>query len=205
MTTIDGKPDSVGQVERVVLCDERGRAVGTALKSVVHTAQTPLHLAFSCYLFDRDGRILVTRRAFDKRTWPGVRTNSCCGHPLPGESMVAAIRRRLLDELGVVPDSVDLLLPAFQYQATMTNEMKENELCPVYRAVVGASYVTPNPAEVSEAWWQAWPAFAHGPVAVADPLSPWSQIQLGALNGLGLDPLQWPVADVRLLPDAARP
>ena len=74
-------------IEEVVLLDEHGNAVGTCPKSEVHNESTPLHLAFSCYVIDESGRVLVTKRALRKETWPGAWTNSCCGHPAPGESV----------------------------------------------------------------------------------------------------------------------
>lgn len=195
--------DSAGSDELVVLCDSSGAALGTEPKASVHSGHTPLHLAFSCYVFDRDGQLLVTRRAAGKPTWPSVRTNSCCGHPLPGESMNRAIQRRLRLELGVSASAVDLILPTFRYRATMTGTgIVENELCPVYRAVTDSTVVVPNPAEVAQAWWQPWQDFVAA-LDPADPRSPWSEEQVAALDELGPDPLCWPVADDRLLPAAA--
>ena len=121
-------------MESVVLLDEAGYASGTADKTAVHHAQTPLHLAFSCYLFNEAGQFLLTRRAESKRTWPGVWTNTCCGHPLPGEPMSGSVLRRLREELGIGAAKLALVLPRFRYQARMANGVLENEVCPVYAA-----------------------------------------------------------------------
>jgi isopentenyl-diphosphate Delta-isomerase len=167
-------------VELVVLVDDRGRPTGTMPKSEVHDADTPLHLAFSVYVFHVDGRFLVTRRAVSKRTWPGVWTNSCCGHPGPGEKPELAVRRRLHDELGMVPLTLELALGDFSYRAVSPEGLVENELCPVFVATVDTD-PEPDPAEVAQWQWVSWESFCelirHSPWAV----SPWSVQQVEAL------------------------
>jgi isopentenyl-diphosphate delta-isomerase type 1 len=166
----------------VVLLDEHGRPMGTAERDGVHGTDTPLHLAFSCYLFDKAGRVLLTRRALGKRAWPGVWTNSCCGHPRPEEAGVDAVRRRTLEELGVRAGDLRLVLPSFAYRATDASGVVENEVCPVWVGVIDPLPLTPDPAEVAEVAWVDWSAL----VAMADTapalLSPWSVLQIPRLD-----------------------
>jgi len=199
-----GGEERVEETESVVLCTPEGFAAGTAPKATVHHRDTPLHLAFSCYVFDPAGRVLVTRRAYDKRTFPGLRTNSCCGHPAPGEGMRVAVLRRLRHELGIVPSRLDLILPAFRYRAAAADGTVENELCPVYRARAATAEVTPHPPEVDEAWWVPWAEFA-AQVDGTDPLSRWGTLQVKQLSALGPDPFAWPLGEPALLPAAAIP
>jgi isopentenyl-diphosphate delta-isomerase len=180
-------------MELVVLLDEDGRATGTADKARVHNRETPLHLAFSTYVFDPRGRFLLTRRALDKRTWPGVWTNSCCGHPGPEELMTDAIRRRLRAELGITVGDIDLVLPRFRYRAVMGDGTVENEMCPVFRAVTSDD-PAPDPAEVMDFRWTQWPPEGD--------LSPWARDQIGQLVEIGPEPGRWPVADSGELPPA---
>lgn len=166
--------------EQVVLLDDDGHAIGVADKASVHGATTPLHLAFSCYGFDRAGRLLVTRRARQKVTFPGVRTNTCCGHPAPGEAMEDAVRRRLADELGVGAVDLKLVLPDFAYRAA-AGGIEENELCPVYVCrLVGEPRARPDEVESAE-WW-TWEEFLAA--ARAGELSPWAQLQAPLLDAL---------------------
>jgi isopentenyl-diphosphate Delta-isomerase len=187
--------------EEVVLLDEEGRAVGTADKRSVHHADTPLHLAFSCYLFDGEGSVLVTRRALHKPTWPGVWTNGCCGHPAPGEPLEDAVGRRVEQELGVRVEGLRLLLPRFRYRAVMADGTVEHEMCPVFAATT-ADTVRPDPAEVDEARWEPWDAFRAGVLDGSRDVSPWCREQVAALPA---DPLSAPPASYEDLPPAARP
>jgi isopentenyl-diphosphate delta-isomerase len=165
--------------ELIVLVDDAGRPIGTAPKLASHHRDTPLHLAFSSYVFGSDGRFLLTRRALSKKTWPGIWTNSCCGHPGPGEPVEDAVRRRLADELGLTPVELVPLLPDFRYWAELDGVV-ENEICPVYGVRVDAE-PTPNSAEVEAYRWVEWDALLAGEVDVE--LSPWCRLQLDLLAG----------------------
>ncbi|MGH3853997.1 MAG: isopentenyl-diphosphate Delta-isomerase, partial [Pseudonocardiaceae bacterium] len=139
----------------VVLLDDQHQPIGQLPKSQVHHARTPLHLAFSCYVFDEAGRVLMTRRATSKQTWPGVWTNSCCGHPFPGESSAQAADRRLREELGLRLSRSAVALPDFRYRVVAPDGVVENEFCPVLVATVEGT-LHPDPTEVLEHHWSPW-------------------------------------------------
>lgn len=166
--------------EEVVLLDETGAPIGTADKLAVHTADTPLHLAFSCHVYNAAGEVLVTRRALGKLTWGGVWTNSFCGHPAPGESLPDAIARRGLFELGITLTDIEVVLADFRYRAVDASGIVENEVCPVYRAVT-TDVVTPNPDEVAEFAWVTLSSLRAAAVAAPYAFSPWLGWQLEQL------------------------
>jgi isopentenyl-diphosphate Delta-isomerase len=164
-------------IELVVLLDESGAPIGTAEKVSVHTTSTPLHLAFSCHVYNAAGDVLVTRRALSKTTWPGVWTNSFCGHPAPDEDPLDAIRRRALHELGITLDSIEVVLPDFRYRAVDASGIVENEICPVYRATTSDA-VTPNPDEVAEFAWVDPASLRTAASKTGFAFSPWLVWQL---------------------------
>ncbi|WP_394428924.1 isopentenyl-diphosphate Delta-isomerase [Streptomyces sp. SGAir0957] len=99
------KSSSNGTGEEILLelVDEDGRTIGTAEKLAAHQPPGRLHRAFSVFLFDEQGRLLLQQRALGKYHSPGVWSNTCCGHPYPGEAPFAAAARRTFEELGVSP------------------------------------------------------------------------------------------------------
>ena len=168
-------------VEHVILLDQDGREIGTAPKESVHGADTSFHLAFSCYVFNDLGEVLMTRRALGKKTWPGVWTNSFCGHPLPAEPLTAAVTRRARFELGLDISAISVAHPLFRYRATDSSGTVENELCPVYVATTSAE-PEPNPREVMEHRW-ADPTTLRSAVRDAPwAFSPWLVLQVQELD-----------------------
>ncbi|MET3807696.1 isopentenyl-diphosphate delta-isomerase [Nakamurella sp. UYEF19] len=171
--------------ELVVLMSQDRQPVGELPKAFVHHADTPLHLAFSAYLVDESGRLLMTRRALTKVTWPGVWTNSCCGHPGPDESMQDAIARRVDSELGLQIEGIRCALPDFAYRARDASGIWENEICPVFFATVHPSaQIRPNRGEVMEWSWTEWSDVVAATAAAPFAFSPWAVDQIGQLAKL---------------------
>ncbi|WP_264176699.1 isopentenyl-diphosphate Delta-isomerase [Agilicoccus flavus] len=176
-THLAGTTAVSGTDDDVVLLDEDGTAIGRAPRLAVHGSDTPLHLAFSIHLFDDEGRVLITRRALSKKTWPGVWTNSCCGHPRPNEDPVVAVRRRVREELGLDVQDVTPVVPDFRYRAVDASGVVENEVCPVYVGTARGP-VRADPAEVVEHSWIPWADYARAVAATPAVFSPWSVLQV---------------------------
>lgn len=163
--------------ELIVLLDDNNNEIGTAPKLASHHAHTPLHKAFSCYVFNDKGDFLVTQRALSKKVWPGVWTNSLCGHPAPGESYEGAIRRRAHEELGMKLNDIQVVLPTYRYTTPPFDGIIENEFCPVFAARL-VDGPTPNPAEVEAHEWMPWDAYQTAVANEPDKYSYWAKDQL---------------------------
>jgi isopentenyl-diphosphate Delta-isomerase len=170
--------------ELIVLLDSDLRPIGSAPKLASHHGTTPLHLAFSCYIFDADGRFLLTRRSLSKKVWPGVWTNSVCGHPGPDESLPDAILRRSAYELGISAGLSDItsVLPDYRYRTPPFDGVIENEFCPVYVARL-AGPLAPNADEVEAHRWVTWRELPGLLAAAPDDYSYWMKDQLRLLDG----------------------
>ena len=158
---------------KVVLVDKDNNELGIMEKSKVHTDNTPLHRGLSVFLLNSEGELLLQKRAKSKLTFPGVWSNSCCGHPQPGEEGIDAAKRHLRCELGIVDSKIFLVLPDYSYTAKM-NGVKENELCPVF---VGFSdeQIEFNPEEVETVVWIMWKDFLREVTEKPGTYSSWSE------------------------------
>jgi isopentenyl-diphosphate delta-isomerase len=145
MTTRDVEKPPMAE-EQLILVDERNRATGFGGKTAVHRAGL-LHRAFSIFIVDDRGRIVLQQRSRSKYHSGGLWANSCCGHPRRGERTASAARRRLGEELGLASD---LSFGFFtRYQADLGHGMHENEFVYVYFGRL-LSQPKPDPSEVAD-------------------------------------------------------
>lgn len=116
-------------LDRVILVDKHDREIGTALKLPAHEAGS-LHRAFSIFVFESKGCVMLQRRALEKYHSGGLWTNTCCSHPRPGESTDAAAHRRLREEMGF--DCPLAHAFHFIYRAELDRGLIEHEFDHVY-------------------------------------------------------------------------
>ena len=167
------------EAEQLILVDEDDNETGHLSKAACHDGDGLLHRAFSLFLFNGAGELLLQRRAESKRLWPGYWSNSCCSHPRRGESMAVATRRRLRDELNV--EAPLEFVYKFAYQAAYEDVGSEHELCHVYLGRIPEN-VRPNDHEIAEIRFVAAAGLddemARGPAA----FTPWFRQEWEALK-----------------------
>jgi isopentenyl-diphosphate delta-isomerase len=163
--------------ETVVLVDENDREVGTAEKLEAHVSGA-LHRAFSVFVLNGRGELLLQRRAAGKYHCGGLWTNTCCGHPRPGEPVAAGARRRLREEMGIDCE----LTPAgtFVYRAEVGGGLVEHEYDHVFLARHDAD-PSPDPAEADAwRWAELEPLIAQAEAFPAE-FTPWFALALREL------------------------
>jgi isopentenyl-diphosphate delta-isomerase len=160
----------------VELVDEAGAAVGSCSVAEAHAAPGRTHRAFSVLLSDEAGRVLLQRRAAVKTRFAGRWSNTCCGHPGPGEDVAGAAARRLAAEMGLTPEQTTPLteVGVLPYQAAdPASGRVEREWDHVLVGTLAGGTPAPDPAEVSEYAW-VWPAeLRAGLAARPGDYSPW--------------------------------
>jgi isopentenyl-diphosphate delta-isomerase len=166
--------------DKIVFVDEDNTPIGTASKLESHNDDTRLHRAFSVFIFNRRGELLLQQRALSKKTWPGVWSNSCCGHVMLHESVVRAAARRLKYELGLGGIELGIALPNFRYRAEKDG-IVENEICPVLIGVTDTEPV-PNPTEVANVKWIGWSEFLTSLDDPGTDISPWAKQEVHLLT-----------------------
>lgn len=139
------QPSHLNSMEYVVLVDEKDNEIGWEEKVAAHMAPSKLHRAFSIFILNNKGQLLIQKRNHRKMTWPGFWSNSCCSHPSPNESVTLAAQRRLEEELGFTCQ-VNLLFK-FRYRAQYDRNWGEHELDHVLLGYHNGS-VNPNSGEV---------------------------------------------------------
>ncbi|MBI5018803.1 isopentenyl-diphosphate Delta-isomerase [Candidatus Gottesmanbacteria bacterium] len=169
-------------MELVVLVDDANMPIGTADKDTVHTKDTPLHRAFSLFLFNTKNQVLLTKRASTKKTFPGVWTNAVCGHLSVNETPVAAAERRLKEELGITGVTLREIAP-YRYRFADKNGIVENEICPILVGFTDNDPI-PNLLETEEWKWMEWGAFLADIKNNPDPYSPWSREEAEIISSL---------------------
>lgn len=180
--------------DELILVDERNRVTGHAGVRACHDGQGLRHRAFSVFLFNGSGELLLQQRSAAKRLWPAYWSNSCCSHPRRGETVSAAARRRLREELGIRADTK--LLFRFEYLASYRAIGTEHEVCAVLVAKSDAA-VSANAEELAD-WRFLTPVEVDRQLRRAPgTFTPWMHAEWQQLRGE-----HWPA--VRAYLDGAR-
>ena len=169
--------------ERVILVDESDRAIGEAEKVAAHENGGRLHRAFSIFLFDGRDRLLLQQRAACKYHFAGRWSNTCCGHPRPGESVIDAAARRLREEFGIASRLKTTTELRYHAHDPVSNLTEREYLHILAGPFEGAP--TPDPNEIADFRWATIDAIQTELAADATRYSPWFPIALSALVAAG--------------------
>jgi isopentenyl-diphosphate delta-isomerase len=164
-------------VEQVILVDPEGRQIGTCEKLAAHQRGGRLHLAFSIFVYNGQEELLIQKRAATKYHFASLWSNTCCGHPRPGEPLIDAAGRRLQEEFGFSTTLRPLCTFIYHAQDEKSH-LTEQELC---HLLIGPyeGPLAPEPAEIDQWRWQS-PAELRSAIEKApDQYTPWLRIIMG--------------------------
>lgn len=168
--------------EHVILVDEHDNEIGQAEKLEAHQKNL-LHRAFSIFVFrdEQYDEILLQQRALHKYHSPGLWSNTCCSHPRPGESMLAAGQRRLAEELGFTTHLQDI--GSFIYNVHFSNGLSENELDHVLIGILPPNTtIAPNPQEIHDVRWVKTSHLTSQLETEPENFTPWLKQALNLLD-----------------------
>ena len=166
------------EAEELILVDEQDNETGFLSKAQCHDGHGVLHRAFSVFLFNDHGALLLQQRSPSKRLWGGYWSNSCCSHPRRGESMNVATRRRLQDELNINAELE--FVYKFTYQADFGEAGAENELCHVFLG--RCNEVHANESEISATRFVTAEELETEFATQPDMLTPWFRMEWQTLR-----------------------
>ena len=176
-TATHDSSNGIAEAILLELVDEDGTTIGTAEKLSAHEPPGRLHRAFSVFLFDERGRLLLQQRALGKYHSPGVWSNTCCGHPYPGEAPFAAAARRTYEELGVSPSLLAEAGTVRYNHPDPDSGLVEQEFNHLFVGMVQAP-ARPDPAEVGQTVFVTAPELAER--HAKDTFSAWFMTVLDA-------------------------
>ena len=165
--------------EALIIVDAQDQILGHGAKADLHRGTGTLHRAFSIFLFNDAGEVLLQQRSLQKPLWPGYWSNTCCSHPRRGESYGVATGRRLQEELGV--GAPLFFTHRFRYQAQFDDIGAEHELCSVYVGRIDCD-PKPNPQEISDWQWITPNKLDEWLETTPETLTPWFKLEWGALR-----------------------
>lgn len=165
--------------EPLIVVDAEDRVLGYHPKAEVHQGAGILHRAFSVFLFNGEGELLLQQRSASKPLWPLYWSNSCCSHPRRGERDLDAAQRRTQEELGVAVELEFAL--KLQYHAAFEDKGSESELCSVFLGTIDGP-CTPNSTEVADWQWISDRALDHALSTRPAIYTPWLHLEWAELR-----------------------
>lgn len=173
-------------MDELIIVDENDIEIGYGEKDECHLIPAKLHRAFSIFIFNSKGEMLIHKRSGSKKTWPGYWTNACCSHPRKGESLEEATARRLREELGFTCP-LDRLF-SFYYKADYDPTYGEHEVDHVFKGTYDGD-VTPDGNEIEEFTFIPISALREDVQRAPQKYTPWFKQALPAvleyINGKG--------------------
>jgi len=165
----------------VIAVDADDSRTGLVNRLDAHTGEGIRHRAFTCLVFDAEGRILLGQRAPEKRLWDTHWDGTVASHPVEGQSQEAATRERLEDELGITPDQYSDLrvTDKFEYKRYYENAGLEWEVCSVLKVTLEDISLDPDEAEIAGLLWADYEHLHEHPSWYRQlRLCPWFEIAM---------------------------